>query len=153
MSQAVQKNIRRVALDLLARREHSPYELSQKIMRHGFQAEDIQIVLTQLTEQNLLSIERFIESYVAARKRKGFGPLHIQAELAQRGIEPEDIEKYLSPNATGWLDEIKIVWQKRFKNQIPKDFKERAKQMRFLQSRGFTSEQIQFALRSDHDYR
>ncbi|MDX1901832.1 MAG: regulatory protein RecX [Gammaproteobacteria bacterium] len=148
MSQEIQKTIRRVALDLLARREHAPKELLQKLLRHGFQPDDIQHALDQLTDQNLLSKDRFIESYIAARRRKGFGPLHIQAELSERGIESSEIENHLTLNAPEWLNEVKTVWAKRFKNQLPKDFKERAKHMRFLQSRGFTSEQIQFAIRS-----
>lgn len=90
-----------------------------------------------------MSHERFIESYIHARCNKGFGPLRIQAELTQRGIPQELIDPHLKITDNAWIIKIREVWQKRFKNQPPKDAKTRAQQMRFLYGRGFTVEQIE----------
>ena len=132
-----------MALALLARREHSEKELSRKLRTKNFSANEIQIVITQLTQENLLSNNRFIENYIHHRRAKGYGPLHIRAELLERGITENLIEAYLNSKDNEWFMSAQKVWQKRFKSQLPEDFKKRAQQMRFLQSRGFTFEQIE----------
>jgi regulatory protein len=137
------KEIRRAAMNLLARREHSEIELNRKLRRKGFAEENIQQVIHQLTQENLLSNNRFIENYIHFRRSKGFGPLRIQAELIERGIHAELINHYLKITDNTWFAEVRSVWQKRFKNQLPQDFKTRAAHMRFLYSRGFTAEQIE----------
>lgn len=134
--------IRRVALHLLARREHSKKELYRKLLNKKFNSFEIEIILNDLTEVSLLKEDRFVENFIHFRRSKGFGPLRIQAELIEKGITLQMIDHYLKMNDHSWIDHARTVWQKRFKNEIPHDFKIRAKQMRFLQSRGFTNEQI-----------
>jgi regulatory protein len=129
-------------MNLLARREHSELELSLKLRKKGFSEADMQIVIRALSEENLLSNARFIENYIHHRCTKGFGPLRILAELATRGIHEELIEHHLKITDNMWFTKAHEIWQKRFKNQLPHDFKTRAQQMRFLHYRGFTSEQI-----------
>lgn len=136
------KDVRRAALDLLARREHSETEICRKLQKKGFAEETIQQVIHELTRDKWLSNERFIESYVASRRRRGFGPLRIRGELIERGLSKELIDPYVKITDNAWLTDVLEVWQKRFKNRMPHDLKTRAAQMRFLYSRGFTSEQI-----------
>ncbi len=137
------KEIRRAAMNFLARRDHSEVELSRKLRRKKFADELIQSVIQALTQENLLSQDRFVENYIHFRRAKGWGPLRIQAELMERGIHQELIDRYVKITDKTWFSEVRMVWQKRFKNEAPQDFKSRAKQMRFLYSRGFTSEQIE----------
>lgn len=137
------KEIRCAALNLLARREHSATELLHKLRKKGFAERDIQPILAALTQEKLLNHDRFIENYIYSRRAKGFGPLRIQAELNERGIHEELIEHHLKITDNAWFAEVREVWRKRFKNQLPHDLKTRAQQMRFLYSRGFTAEQIE----------
>lgn len=137
------KDIRRAAMNLLARREHSETEICRKLLKKGFIEEEIRQVIDSLAQQKLLSNHRFIENYIYYRRTKGFGPLRIQAELIERGIHAELIDPHLKITDNAWFAEVHAVWQKRFKNQMPRDFKTRAQQMRFLYSRGFTAEQIE----------
>ena len=137
------KEIRHAAMNLLACREHSETELYRKLRKKGFAEDAIHQVTAVLIQENLLSNNRFIENYVHYRRAKGFGPLRIQAELIERGIQEELINHHLKITDNAWFAEVSLVWQKRFKNQMPQDFKTRAKQMRFLYSRGFTAEQIE----------
>jgi regulatory protein len=115
----------------------------QKLQQKKFAITDIQTVLTQLIAENLLSNTRFVTNFIHYRRNRGYGPLYIQRELTQKGIAKDMIEEHLSINDNAWFDCVQNVWQKRFKNQIPQDFKARVKQMRFLQQRGFTREQIE----------
>ena len=74
------------ALDLLSRREHSRKELYLKLTKRFESKEDINFNLDRLEEKNLLSDSRFAEEYVQARRKKGFGPIKISAELEKRGV-------------------------------------------------------------------
>lgn len=143
--------LRRAAMNLLARREHSCLELTRKLRAKDFTDSEIQQVITALTNESLLSDTRYIESYVHARHQKGYGPLKIEAELLSRGISKELIEHHLKIADNAWFAAAKKSWRKRFKGILPGDFKLRVKQMRFLQSRGFTSEQIEKIFLSSHD--
>ncbi len=136
-------NARQTALRLLARREHSRFELRKKLIEREIALDIIEPLLTQLVTQGVLSDQRFVENYIRARVNKGYGPVRIAAELNQRGITADLIDELLDPHAELWLEKINSVKHKRFGKIIPKDFNERAKQMRFLQYRGFTIEQIQ----------
>lgn len=137
------------ALDLLARREHTYRELTHKLYRRGFAAKDIESLLQDLTKQGLLNHSRFAEQYIHSRAEKGFGPLRICAELSERGVEGPVYEEVLSYNKDMiWDQRATQARVKRYGAGVPKDFKERARQMRFLQQRGFTQEQIRNAFGS-----
>lgn len=136
------KTIRHVALDLLSRREHSRLELQNKLLQKGFADHEVEVLLNTLSNENLVSNERFCEAFVRSRIAKGQGILRIKEELRQRGISDELIHHYLIQKDKSWLEKAETARCKRFGATIPKDFKERAKQMRFLQYRGFTIEQI-----------
>ncbi len=132
---------------MLARREHTEMELVRKLRARKFSSDDIQSVIKALAQENLLSHLRFIESYLHQRRIKGFGPLRIRAELIERGIDEELIEHHIKIADNAWFAEAYAAWQKRFKSRVPTDLKSRAQMMRFLQYRGFTSEQIEWVLR------
>jgi regulatory protein len=128
-------------------------ELERKLLAKGFVHEEIAACLAALTAEKLLSNTRFIESYVNVRRQKGYGPLRIHAELALRGITQDMIEHHLNIADNAWFALARNTWQKRFKGILPLDFKIRARQMRFLNQRGFTAEHIDNIFRSDkhHD--
>jgi regulatory protein len=128
---------------LLARRDHSHTELFRKLLHKNFLDTDIHTVLDSLSQEGILSEARFTENFIQYKRNKGFGPLRIQAELIQRGINEESIEHHLEISDNAWFMSARAVWQKRFKNRLPLDYKGRAQQMRFLQYRGFTREQIE----------
>ena len=137
-----QRDIRQSAMKYLAIREHSTLELMRKLLKKGYDDLLVHDVLGELTSQSLLSDDRFAEQYVRYRKNRGFGSLHIQTELRERGINEELISKHVDVNDKSWYELVQQVQQKRFGNEIPEDIAEKAKQVRFLESRGFTSDQI-----------
>jgi len=139
------------AMNLLARREHSQQELQQKLIKKGFESRDISPVLTILVDEGLLSNERFTEAFINSRLQRGSGPVKIAMELQQRGISDELVNNYLDERDTQWTKIAIEVRAKRFGTAPPQDFKERARQMRFLQYRGFTMSQIQRAVGEEFD--
>ena len=152
MKRASLNPIRRAALHLLARRDHTLYEITEKLKQAHFPASDIHIVTTELIEANQINDLRFVENYLRQRRAKGYGPLRISMELEARGIKPEVIADEIKITDNAWVIDAQKTWQKYFKNKPPVDFKSKAKQMRFLQYRGFTREQIHQLFKNDQSY-
>jgi regulatory protein len=140
--------VRGAALKLLARREHSGQELRRKLRAKGYAPGQVDAVTDALACEGLLSDERFVESYVQGRVRRGWGPLRIRAELGERGVEGELLNAYVDVNDGRWAEAVRTVRARRFGTAEPRDFRNRARQMRFLQTRGFTTEQIKHAMAS-----
>ena len=133
------------ALRLLARREHSELELRNKLAARSVPDEIIAAVQDELREAGLLSNRRFVEVYVRGRFERGYGPARIQAELYERGIDSELMAQPLEALSQSWIDSAVRQRHKRFGHDLPEDYRERSRQMRFLQHRGFTGKQIRAA--------
>ena len=140
------RTIREVAVRLLATREHSSAELFRKLVQKRFAQPDVQTLITQLQQENLLSDLRFSESFIRSRQLRGYGPIRIQAELRQHGFNDEQIRLSLDASAQGWLRLAQQVRQKKFGTAIPRDYEEKVRQMRFLEYRGFSHEQIRIII-------
>lgn len=137
------------ALELLARREHSGHELRTKLVRKGCPEALAINVVSELEAARLVSDERFAECLVRVRTERGHGPLRIERELHDKGVDAELIKTVLDSSDPLWLDLVRRIRRKKFGKAAIKDYKERARQARFLQYRGFTYDQIQRALTSD----
>ena len=143
--------VRRAAMDLLARREHSRVELTRKLRKRGAPPELIDSALQRLAEDGLLSEARYLESYVSSRARAGYGPQRIREELGQRGLQRDDIEQAMQRSDIDWNENLRDVWQRKFRGQLPTDARERAQQGRFLAYRGYSLEMIGRLLRGALD--
>ncbi len=122
------------------------WELAEKLRSRGFEAALISQVLDDLQQKDLLSERRFTEMIVHYRSERGQGPVKIRAELRNKGIEDVLIEAFLDPNDRQWRQRAVAVKNKRFGPASPQDYQEKARQMKFLNYRGFTAEQIRSAL-------
>ena len=136
-------------LRLQSFREHSEKELVQKCVARGFDASSVQLVLDELREMGLQSNVRYTESLLYSRQRKGFGPVRIAADLRSKGIEDDLIQQVLALSDETWQVLLERVIAKKFQGKIATEPKEKAKQLRYLQSRGFSAEQIWNWIKSD----
>ncbi len=134
------------ALYLLSRREHSVKELREKLKRKGAEEEIIEQVIERLLEEDWLNEGRFAESFTRSRVAKGLGPYRIRRELQERGVTGQDIANAMEPFEAQWFDLAIEVKQRKYGAEVEEDFRERAKQQRFLQYRGFSHEQISVAV-------
>ncbi len=137
---------RKKAMDYLARREHGRAELLTKLTKFGFDADVADDAIAQLGDDGLQSDQRFVEAFIQSRINQGKGPAKIRADLRERGINDGLIDTGLVESEQDWHALAREVWGKKFGPAQPVDFKEKARQMRFLQSRGFDSRQIQAAV-------
>jgi regulatory protein len=133
--------IREQALRFLARREYSKHQLRTKLIAKGWNKEQIEPVLEDLAKNKLQDDDRYISMYVRHRIEAGYGPRRISAELIKNGIK-EIPEELINESSHEWSARLKIVWQKKFKNKVPRDDKTKFQQIRFLLYRGFTPEQV-----------
>jgi len=139
------------AVGLLARREHSRAELVRKLGERGVPAELIDEVLGSLAARNLQSDARYAEALVTSRVGRGQGPVRIRRELAERGVAPAEIDAAMQAADADWFRLARDTRRRRFGDALPAEWKERVRQSRFLEYRGFGSEQIRYALGGDDD--
>lgn len=142
-------DVRRAAMNLLARREYGRRELAARLAGREFPKQLIEQVLDDLVREKLLSDDRFAEAFVSARIRRGQGPVRIRIELEQKGIDGEIVERALAEAEVDWHALAEEVRTKRFGPAPPDSFRERARQARFLQYRGFATEHLGRALSGD----
>lgn len=135
-------DIRRAAMDLLARREHSYRELQQKLSARFADAELVRAELDRLRDERLQSDARFAEAYVHSRAQRLYGPLRIRIELRERGIDDALISMALSAGEIDWQANLQELVRSRFGSGAPADLKEKAKRLRFLQYRGFAGDDM-----------
>ena len=141
MNDDAYKAIYNKALDIISRREHSQKELTDKLLKKYDIPEPVNLVIDNLIEKNLLNDFRFSQTYVVARKRKGFGPKKIGYELVSRGVNENTASEVIDAEG-GWNEAALKAFNKKFKAGIGEDFKEQNKQKVFLQNRGFSFQEI-----------
>lgn len=134
------------ALALLARREHTRAELARKLEAAGFGRDELQPLLDEFEAKNWLSDRRFAESWVADHRAKS-GRVKLAYELRQHGVPDAVIDEVLGENRDSEVERAQAVWKKKF-GTPPLNAAEKAKQLRFLQSRGFEPALLQTILRN-----
>ena len=172
--EAARKKIEESAMRLLVRREHSVRELSEKLRKRGFGHRMVAEVLVRLKEQNLQSDARYAESLSRSRLSQGYGPIRIEYELSQQGVEQSLIDRALLDLEVDWLERTRQIFEKRFgrvqtdsenendseaaperepnpesaskRNKVETRMSEKAKQWRYLTNRGFRNEDIRAVL-------
>lgn len=142
---------RKKAMDYLARREYGRLELNKKLSHFGFAPDVAASAVDQLHDDGLQDDRRFAESFLRSRISQGKGPVRTRLDLRERGLDDVLIEEVLGDSAANWVELATAVRLKKFGTAEPRDFKEKARQMRFLQYRGFEQEHIQAALATHGD--
>lgn len=135
-----QPSLKGRALRLLSGREHSRAELERKLQRFEEEPGSLAQALDDLQAKGFISEQRVIESVLNRRAAK-LGASRIQQELQGKGLAPELVAEAVRALRASELARAREVWRKKFAH-APQDAAERAKQMRFLASRGFGGDTI-----------
>jgi len=138
---------RTAALAMLGRREYASGELATALTRKGYAATVAAEVVAQMAEERLVDDTRYAESLVRMLAGRGQGPARIRQELREAGMGEEQICAALD-SGPDWTVLAAEVRQRKFGSAPPLDWPERARQMRFLQYRGFSKDHIASALGS-----
>ena len=142
---------RTAAVALLAKRDFAAGELLAKLTARGFAHETARAIIEELTAAGTLNEARYAENYVAWHAARGQGPLRIGTELRKHGVAEALIEAALAggPDLTVLAGRVR---RSKFGSQVPASWPEKARQMRFLQYRGFSSDHIRAATGADPDW-
>ena len=124
----------------LARREHSREELKRKLASHVEQGEDIDAVLDELAAKGWLSDARFAEQAIRSKARR-YGPVKLAHVLRSKGLDDDAIAAGFRAAGHEGEANLEAVWKGRFR-AAPADERERGRQVRFLQGRGFRLDAI-----------
>ena len=129
------------ALRFLARREHSRAELARKLSVHAEDTAEVERVLDDFERRGWLSERRVVEQLVHARRPR-YGARRIERDLREKGISGEAVAAALADLKGGELEAAREVWRRKFGGRQPRGPADRARQVRFLQGRGFGLEVI-----------
>lgn len=142
------RQIRDSIVRLLARREHASAEVRQRLEARGFEGDRIEHYIASFQQAGLLSDARYAENFARARSQRGYGPRYIRQALMAKEIAAADISKALA-GVGDWGELAVSARIKRFGEALPAGFEERARQMRFLQQRGFEHDDIRCAMANE----
>ncbi|HET9108019.1 MAG TPA: regulatory protein RecX [Steroidobacteraceae bacterium] len=129
---------------MLARRDWLSGELTRKLHSAGCDPRATAEVIAELAQERLLDDARYAERYVTSRAERGQGPLRIAAELASLGASRELVEAAIAAGPD-WRVVAGRVRRRKFGDAPPDSWAEKARQARFLQYRGFSSDHIRAA--------
>ena len=139
MTSPQEPSLRARAMRLLARRDHSREELRRKLAAKVQEGEDLEGVLDTLANEGWLSDTRYAEQAIRAKARR-FGPRMLAYQLRGKGVDEESITRAFRAAGTDGISSIERIWASRFR-AAPSDEREKARQVRFLQARGFSLEE------------
>lgn len=127
--------LRQRALDLLGRREYSARELARRLAAFGHDMDEIESIVTNFEQKGWLSDARFAEQVVHARAHQ-YGGRRIEQELRDKGVDQQTIDNALQTLDVDELELARGLWLRKF-GTPPLTQQEKARQVRFLHSRGF----------------
>jgi regulatory protein len=145
----VREGLRGRALRLLARREHTRTELKARLASEADDPDELDALLDEMERLGYLSESRYVESVLNARRAR-FGSLRLLHDLRSKGVSEAGLSHAKAVLAAGELEAARTVWRKKF-GRLPGSAAERARQARFLASRGFSAETVHRVLRPEDE--
>ncbi len=133
-------------VDLLSRREHSRWELQQKLLSRAASADDLHRILDELAERGWQSDQRYVGSYIRTKTLRNIGPVRLFQELRQKGVAESLIREGLQESEVDWFEMARDAALKKANGLNLSEQKDKAKLYRFLAYRGFNTDQVQYAL-------
>jgi len=133
-------SLRARAMRFLARREHSREELRRKLAARAGEGDDVEAILDDLAMRGWLSDARFAETSIRSKARR-YGPAKLAHALRAKGVDEEAIAAGFRAAGADGASSVENVWRSRFR-ALPADEREKGRQVRFLQGRGFALDDI-----------
>ena len=136
------------AIALLARRDYACGELGAKLRERGFDAAMLDGLIETLRGRRLLDDARYAGHFVRYHSARGQGPVRIRRDLEAVKVNAELIDSALE-SGPDWATLAREVRRRRFGAKPPEQWREKGRQARFLQYRGFSNDHIRTALGAD----
>jgi regulatory protein len=144
--------LRAKAQQLLAQREHGTQELIRKLtLKHPDCLADVEAIVAELGDSDWLNEVRYVQAFIRKEIGLGHGQRHIQQALQLKAANVEVVSRCLQEAEVDWLELAVSVRVKKFGSTLPKAIGDVAKQRRFLSYRGFDSDTVRLALKTESD--
>jgi regulatory protein len=137
------------ALRLLGQREHSRAELERKLRSHEVEPGELTSALDDLQAKGFINEQRVLESVVYRRAGK-LGAQRVKQELHAKGLDPDAIAVAVAGLQASEEERAREIRRKKF-GTPPVDAADRARQMRFLLTRGFGPSTIRRVVAGEPD--
>lgn len=135
---------------LLARQDYAQATIVQKLKQRQATSEQIAQLVDWAIQLGYIDDERYCRGFIQRHAAKHHGLMRIRQEAAQKGLNREIIENALNELEIDWYQLAQSAYNKKFSRSNKKlDFKEKAKQMRYLSYRGFNRDEIEFAMQTN----
>lgn len=134
------------ALRLLSRREYSEYQLIQKLRQHSTESQLIAEAIAWCKQHNYLDQRRFVTMLVRHRSAGGYGLNYIMQECRQQQIDSQLVMASVNELELDWFELAQAAYRKKYQQKPLADYQDKLKRMAYLQRRGFSSEQINYAV-------
>ncbi|MDV5171523.1 recombination regulator RecX [Photobacterium rosenbergii] len=146
------QSAKQAAVRFLSRRDHAEQELQQKLLARGYEPGEVDEAVALCQDYNWLDDARFAERLLNNGIAKGWGLLRIRQEMEFKGIHEEVIRQLFEDDEFDWFEHARNVARKKYGDTPMETDKEKARRLRFMQSRGFDFEQVKNALGVDDEY-
>ena len=153
----IEKKLYDYAIRLLARGEKTALQLTTKlnqkliVLKQPAAPEIIHQIISKITEAGWLSEKRFVHAFARTKINQKVGPVKILYELSQKGLSDKQVNAYLEDceawQETDWVAHAVQVLTRKFSDDKDKQVAW-PKKANYLQSKGYTSEQIRQALKA-----
>lgn len=133
----------------LSRREHSEYELVNKLVQKGYACDEIKASIAQFKAADIQSDLRFAESRIRDRAYKGYGEFWIRQELKQHQVADSVADAAFAEEPQDWFDIAKRWFNKKYARRVEElktDWKKQQQAKVAARNRGFSQDQINYAL-------
>ncbi len=146
-----EQKLKNYVLYLLSRQEYSRKQLERKLEQKGAEPKFSSQLLDWCESHDFISESRFCESLIRQEINKGHGVQRIKAKGYEKGISAQRIDSTLSTMDIDWFELARSVFVKKYGDQSASDYPTKAKQMRYLAYRGFSPDQIHYAMQPKLD--
>lgn len=143
--------LRSTALAWLGRQEYSQHKFCEKLKKYEATEEQIELILEEFCQNDWLCEQRYCDAYVRGRVNKGQGKIRIRADARNKRLDQDNVNESLNKVDVDWFEQARATYYKRFGDMPVKDIKDKAKRLRFMQYRGFTMDEVNFAMNNDDD--
>jgi len=138
--------LRNRALYWLSKRDYSIKDFSTKLDKVCELDELKQALLVDFIARDWLNEQRYMQGFVRSKLAAGLGQRRIVQELQQHGIKSSDSNLYLEQLEVDWFEQAKNTYLRKYGETPVDDYREKSKRYRYMQYRGFDSDQIQYSM-------
>lgn len=135
----------------ISKRDYSVKDFTDKLHKVCEIQELIDNLVEDFIKRDWLNEERYLGAFVRTKIAMGLGLYRIKQELQKHGIKGEQTLLHIEELDVDWFEQAKQTYLRKYNDSPVVDFKEKAKRFRYMQYRGFSPDEIKYAMEPQSD--